>query len=612
MQEKIFTNEKEKERAEKELIQSVKEDFKKRQKERLLIERQWELNLKFLSGDQYCDINYRGDIIDEDKTFFWQSKNAYNHIAPIIETRLAKFNRVRPVISVRPKSDDDKDSASAKKAEKLLEEAFSKCDMNNVVRRVTAWSETCGTGFYKIFWNGSAGNKIGETDDKSLYEGEVEICAVSPFEIFPDSLSTEKIDGLKSIIHAKAVDVSEIKRKYGVTVEGEDINIYSLTSMNKSIGKLEIESVKNSAVVIEKYERPSEEFPNGRMITVAGEKLLYCGELPYLNGKNGQRIFPFVKQESCVLPGSFFGKSIIERLIPVQRAFNAVKNRKHEFLNRLSLGVLTVEDGSIDVADLEDDGLEPGKVLVYRQGSTPPEMMEKTDMPSSFNEEEEKLLNEFVIISGVSDVVSSSENSKVSSGTALEILVEQDNERLTMVAERIREAYLKVASQALKLYATYVLGVKLVRSKNSIGKTKVYYVDKESISSDDVYLASENELRYSEAQKKEMILKLYESGLLFDKNDRLKPQVKEKVLELLGYNDLGGEKGFSILQEEKAVEENKRLIEKELPIEIIDDHDIHISEHKRYVLSEYNNLTEKQKSRFFAHILEHENKLNIQ
>jgi hypothetical protein len=79
---------------------------------------------------------------------------------------------------------------------------------------------------------------------------------------------------------------------------------------------------------------------------------------------------------------------------------------------------LTVEDGSIDVDDLSNDGLSPGKVLVYRQGSKAPEMMSEITMPSDFNQEEDKLISEFVTVSGVSDVSSSSTNAELSSGSA--------------------------------------------------------------------------------------------------------------------------------------------------------------------------------------------------
>lgn len=68
---------------------------------------------------------------------------------------------------------------------------------------------------------------------------------------------------------------------------------------------------------------------------------------------------------------------MVERTIPIQRAYNAVKNRKHEFLNRIAVGVLAVEDGSVDVDNLETEGLSPGKILVYRQGSNPPRLMSR-------------------------------------------------------------------------------------------------------------------------------------------------------------------------------------------------------------------------------------------
>ena len=85
------------------------------------------------------------------------------------------------------------------------------------------------------------------------------------------------------------------------------------------------------------------------------------------------------------------------------------------------MGVMTVEDGAVDTDDLSEEGLSPGKVLVYRQGFKAPEMMSENQLPPDFKDEEEKLLNEFVIISGVSDVASSKENATVTSGTALEI-----------------------------------------------------------------------------------------------------------------------------------------------------------------------------------------------
>ncbi|MBO7345628.1 MAG: hypothetical protein J6U92_06805 [Clostridia bacterium] len=599
---------KEKERAEKALVAQIEEDFKKRQKDRIKYERQWVLNMNFLAGNQYCGFNARGDIQDSGKEFYWQNREVYNHIAPIIDTRLAKFSSVSPAVSVRPKSDNDEDVAGASLAEKLIAESFKKCDFTAVSKRVTAWSETCGTGFYKVIWNEKSGNKVGEIDGKEIFEGDATVISVSPFEIFPDSLYCQDIEDCSSIIHAKAVSASVINQKYGVSLVGKKIGVYNLNQMGASMAG-EQETLEDAVVVIERYDKPSLEFPLGRLITVAGGQLLYNGDLPYINAENGKRSFPFVKQNSFTTAGCFFGTSVIERLIPVQRAYNAVKNRKHEFLNRLSMGVMTVEDGSVDVDDLAEEGLSPGKVLVYRQGSKAPEIMADMTMPDDFNQEESKLMNEFVVVSGVSDVSSSSTNAGLTSGSALEILVEQDNSRLFLTAEEIRRCYVEVAKQTIRLYAQFSAGVRSVKGVDRFNKTKVYYADAKTVGADDVYLENENELLYTNRQKKDMIFKLYESGLLTDDQGNLRPATKEKILSLLGYKDLDYQKGLARLHEEKAQRENEKLINKKVEIDIIDNDDIHIDEHVRYMLYEYEELTPNKKENFNAHILAHEQQL---
>ncbi len=590
-----------------ELVRDVETDFENRRKERLALERQWELNMNFLSGNQYCDLNSRGEIENESKTFYWQNRGVFNHIAPIIDSRLAKFSRIMPDVSVRPKSDDDKDVAAATLAEKLLASAFKRCDFEKVIRKVTAWSETCGTGFYKIVWDNASGSKLGEVDGEEVYEGEVSVLPVSPFEIFPDSLYTEDLRDCDSVIHARAMTVKDVYEKYGVKVDGGKVSVFNL--VKSTVYSKDEDVIDGAVTVIERYERPSTQFPFGRLITVAGGKLLYSGELPYVNAESGQRGFPFVKQTSLTKAGSFFGVSVIDRLIPIQRAFNAIKNRKHEFMNRLSMGIMTVEDGSVDVDDLVEDGLSPGKVLVYRQGAKAPEIMADITMPDDFNEEEEKLINEFVIISGVSDVTSSSSNASLSSGSALQILIEQDNSRLLMTAEEIRRCIQEVAKQTIRLYAQFTEGIRSVSVIDGFNKTRVYYVDGRAVGSDDVYLESENELLYTHSQKKDMIFKLYQSGLLFDDEGKLRTTTKEKVLSLLGYKDLDYQRGLSRLHEEKAVAENEKLKKESVSVDQIDDHAIHVDEHIRYVLSEYASISEEQKIRFNEHINLHKNLL---
>lgn len=600
-------NKKEKDKFIEEIVNEVTNDFEKRRNVRKPFERQWQLNMNFFSGNQYCNIDKRGNVESTEQEFYWQNHEVFNHITPLIEARFAKFSRISPKMCVRPNSDDDKDVLSAEKTEKLIAQVFKKQNVDDIVKTVTLWSEICGSGFYKVIWNNSLGDKIGQIDGLDVFEGGAEVLSVSPFEIFPDSLYCQRLEDCQSIIHARAMPVSEIKKKYKTDVAGESIGVFNLVENGGNVISTHSENavMDNACIVIERYEKPTSEFPNGRVITVAGGKLLYYGELPFSNGRDKTKSFPFIKQDSLINAGRFFGSSIIERLIPVQRAYNAVKNRKHEFLNRLSMGILTVEDGSIDVDNLTEEGLCPGKILVYRQGSKAPEIMDKISMPVDFSDEEEKLLNEFVTISGISDVGLTEKNASVRGASALEILVEQDNERLLSTAEAIRNSYVEISKHIIRLYGQFINQCKLVKTSDKFSKLKYTYIDKDTLSSDDVYCENENELLYSDAQKKNFIYSLLQSGLLNDENDKISEKSKSKVLSVLGYDDLDGKKGIYNLQEEKAQRENKLLRTHCVSVEEIDDDEVHINEHTRYVLGEYTELDEQAKQRFFEHIKAH-------
>ena len=599
----------EREKFYEELVEETVADFKKRQAERVGLERQWQLNFNFYVGNQYKRLNSRLEIEDNNGDYFWQNREVFNHIAPIIDTRLSKFSHIEPTFSIRPKTDDDSLVSGAKVCENALNSLFQQSNAHDVIKKVTSWSEICGTGFYKVVWDNDGGCVVGEYAGKKVYDGEVKIIPVSPFEIYPDNLQTEDIDDCFSIIHARLMNVREIKEKYGVVVmpeQNKKMSIDYVINLNDEKDK----KVDDCALVIEKYCKPTEDFPKGRLITVANGKLLYYGELPYENGENERRTFPFIKQESMTVIGSFFGRSIIERLIPIQRSYNAVKNRKHEFINRLSSGVMMVEDGSVDVDDLESEGLPPGKILVYRQGAKEPEMMTGLSMPSDFNQEEENLLQEFILVSGISDVSVTNSSTAIKSGVALELLIEQNNEKLLIPVERIRNSYIAIAKQVIRLYAQFLSGVKIIKYYDQSNKLKISYFDKSAVSSDDVYIESENELLYSDAEKKELLFKLNETGLLNDETGKIKPSVKEKVLTLMGYKDLDGARGVYRLQEEKAIKENQKLKRAMIDIEEIDDDGVHITEHTRYVLSEYEEMSKEQKETFNIHIKQHKQRLN--
>ena len=87
--------EREKERERARIALEVTADYEKRREERRSIENSWVLNMNFLCGNQYCDVSPIGGLTEEDPQFYWQSRRVFNHIAPTIESRIAKLEKVR-------------------------------------------------------------------------------------------------------------------------------------------------------------------------------------------------------------------------------------------------------------------------------------------------------------------------------------------------------------------------------------------------------------------------------------------------------------------------------------------------------------------------------------
>ncbi len=614
------------------IVNEVVSDYLRRREARRSLETQWQLNINFMMGNQYSYIASNGAINQDEKQYFWQEKEVFNQIAPIIETRISKICSNTPSVTVVPATTDESDIESAKLSKDIINSVSNRLNLGDILKTATTWSEICGTVFYKVVWDTNSGKMVAVDDlGNKIHEGDVNVEVVSPFEIFPDNLSCERLEDIKSLIYAKAVDVGEIKTQWGVDVDEEDVYSFSLDGATSNLGGLGYNAhinkvanikLKNNAIVLERYEKPSKNYPFGRLTIVAGGKLLFDGELPYINGEMDNRDFPFVKQISNYMPGSFFGVSVVDRLIPLQRAYNAVRNRKHEYFNRSVMNVLAVEDGSVDTDALEIEGLSPGKVLVYRQGSKIPEIMQNPKLNIDFEAEEEHLLSEFKTISGISELMTTTyANYTNMSGIALQLLAEQDNTRLLTAIDSNKLAVKIIAKLILRLYKQYAVIPRLLKISGESGLVQQYYWDQNEICSDDVTFDSSNSSSETLAQRRTMLLDLIKQGLMFDENGKFSNNTRKRCLDLLGFGTWENSTDIVSLQINHAKEENLAFTNKEeVKLLPIDDHKIHIEEHTAFILGgelkgkvNSKQISEKQMeeiiNKILMHIEEHKSEL---
>lgn len=602
-------------------ITFVKQEYERRRLERLYFELKWQLNMAFIEGNQYKYISaLTNSLVEFPKEIEWQERGAYNHMHPIYTTRLAKLSRLNLNFKASPATSDSSDINNAYVTTKVLKYWAENARLNKIQNKANAWMEQTGTAVWKTIWNNKKGKKIGERlnengEKEFVFEGDVDNVVCSPFEIFPDSSYNEDVEFCNSIIHARVVDVDYIYDNFNVDILGTENALFSsqLTAI-MSIGadngfELDKKKKTNSLMLYEYYENPSKEFPNGRLIIVSDrcEKVLYEGELPLVNANYNNRRLPFNIQRSFVRPGYFWGRCILDDVIPVQRRYNAIKNRTAEYMNRVAIGVMVVDSSTYELNDLEETGVAPGQIIQYKasESSSVPQYMQSPPLPNEFFNQEQMELGNFTKISGVSEVSrDSSAPSGISSGRALMVLQEQDDTRFSLTARNIQDCMLEVASKTLYAYKQFVELPRMIKICGENDGIKVLSWDKNTLTAEDIMVDGVARIGETLPQKRNMVLELINLGLFRDQNGVMD---SNKILEMLEFGSTDVALDINRLEKQKTSEENTRLmVGTPVSAQWFELHEVAIDAHKEFMLtSDYTMLTDDIKQMFEEHLRQH-------
>lgn len=605
------------------IIHFVLEELEKRRSERLPLEQQWTLNANFLAGNQYCDINiHRGEIEQIEPVYDWFERETFNRISPLVETRIANLKKIEFMMKVKPRTNELDDFAKAEVSTAILQHTQSVSEFEKKKNTMISWNELCGNCFWLTWWDKTKGEKYGSemvncrgedgnmcTQERVYFEGDMDYGLITPYEIFPESVFKQGVRAQRSIILEQVMSIDDIYDLYGLKIEGTSVETFELTPLasgggygyESTVMTIGHRSVDDAAKVITYFERPNKKRPNGRMIIIVGEEhLVYYGEMPY------SRI-P-IEQVICKeVPGQFFGKAVIEELIPYQRAYNGCINRIHEYIKRIAIGSYIVEEGSVDVDDYEENGCAPGSLLTYRPGATPPTPQPNGSLPPEIMTERYNIANDMEYIAGVSQLmVTGKAPSGITSGTALESLKDIDNTRLSLTGDYIRNSIKGLAQLWLEVYKEHATTKRVMNyvGSNNISNALVWSSD--DINSYDIEFTTENELLTNEEVQRERFLEAFNMGLFTDAQGRISERVKKRALECMKIGNYSEIMSINSLQVQAAQRENEFFERGVIPkVSEFDEHVVHIEEHMRYILQMRFQVLKRRKPQLAAQIEQH-------
>lgn len=585
------------EKARKELESWCIQKYSRMKSERSYIERQWYLNMAFFFGRQNVQVlsttaSTNGFRLYTPQAPPWRVRLVTNKIRPYVRTDLARLTSQKPTFTVMPANSDDDAITAAAVGEELFESFYETLRLPNKIKQSVFWTLLCGTSFLKDFWDEQA------TDSLNNQKGVINVESVTPFHLFVPDLRETEIEGQPFVCHATVKSPEWVNYHYqGIlssgkinpsTAQAQDILQDSFLNM---LGASSTQ--KNGILCREFWLKPGalKAMPNGGMITMLGDTIvqMYDG-WPYAH-----KDFPFSKLDH-IPSGKFYADSSITDLVPLQREYNRTRSQLVEAKNRMAKPQLMAPRGSINPQQITT---EPGQVILYTPGLTPPAPVPLTPMPQYVLDELKTIQMDMDEISGHSEFSRGQNSENVTSATQMAFLQEQADTKLIHTVHSLEEAIEKIGRHCLSHVSQFWTTERIVQIVGLDGSYDARKFKGSDLgNSFDLRVQSGSALPNSKAGRQAFVLDLVKLGIL----------PPDKGLEVL---DLGGmERVYNDLQiDTKQVRrENMRMSDgdPDVPVNTWDNHQMHITLHNNFRKGqEFESLSPEIKSIFEAHVQGH-------
>lgn len=631
----------------------VESQVREKNRWRLSYEQQWLKNIAMYIGDQYVVWDRtRGDLVTPPRPAH-RVRMVNNLIMPYVRNAIARVIKKDPVVSVEPATSDDEDVRVSKVSSHVVKYYQRYLNMSQIRIECLVWLMTTGLGFLRVGWNPNKGAEMvvtpydimqrvsmygedatqlyedadGEFQEMtgvdsgsySVYSGEIEVEALSPFEVLWDASVNFKDSPWVMVSKTRNMDfvnenwpdrIEEISGKSATRdetntryFENRLVNMHSSSSLSNS------EKVDTSEMVVvhELFVKPCKKYKNGHYAVVIDGVVLESGDNPY-------RGIPISACSEVVVPGRPIPGSVIEQLIPLQHDYNKTLSQMQENRNKMSNPKVLVPSGSVGKFAFTD---APGEVVEYNPvNGARPEYLAPTGLPSYVLEHMQQVRADFEDISGQHEVTNAKAPGGVTAGYALEILAEQDDTRLGPVIKSYERCESEAMRNLLKILRMFVVEERMI---TLTGREYQYDMDiyfsgnglvgpnesNPNVNYYDVQIDITSGMTDSQAARKETVFELINRGWLDPKNEHDR-------MVVFGALNMDGKQSRWLEEQErdeaKAMMETRKMQRGEfVPVMRYENHFVEWFQHNRFRKSEeFKTLPPQLQQMFNRHCDEHE------
>lgn len=577
------------ENREREILDWCQKRFNTAKKNRQQFERVWYMNLAFYFGRQYAQWSTRGNNgiprLFEPPVPPWRVRLVSNKVRPIVRTELAKVTKEKPQAFVVPSSTDDEDLFAARGGEALFEYFWRVLTLNKIMRRTQFWNIICGTSFTKDWYDQ-------DLVDAAGIPGSLSVEPVSPFHLYVPDTQEEEIENQPFVVHVLAKDPEWIKDNFNKSISPDSTGSSGILEQRflTAIG-INSNVHKDYVAVHEMWIKPNRRFPDGAVVTWAGEKILNIVESwPYQHGE-----YPF--QHYIHIPtGRFYGDSTIPDLIPLQKEYNRTRSQIIEAKNRMAKPQLMAPRGSVDPTKITS---EPGLIVFYTPGYQPPTPIPLQSIPSYVIDELDRCQRDMDDISSQHEITKGRTPPGVTAATAIAYLQEEDDSKLSFTISSLEEGVEKLGRHFLSHVQQFWDAQRTVEIMGNDGQWEQLMFGKADLKGNtDLRVEAGSATPRSRAAKQAFIMELADKGMI----------PPDRALKYLDMAETGRLYEETMLDTRHAQRENIRLRNGDLEVAVNDwdNHEVHIIEHNNFrKRSEFEKLPDEIQMAFQQHVEQH-------
>lgn len=383
------------------IVAFVKGAFEAAYRARQEMELEWALATAFFEGRQWMRIaSQTRNLISLQNPSELTRYITVQKMRPLIDGVVGKLTQVSPDAYAIPLSDSQTDRDASDEANIICNHFNRKFKRETQLKERVRWACVCGTSYLKVYWDAKGVQTVpffnpmtGEIDGyQQMAIGDVREEILPAFDVFVDP-TAKRDEDIRYMIHASVRPLSWFVDNYGdngkrVTADavsganGSYVDAYLEGGNGSGNGWVpastarlgQIESRRRAAIVYEYWEKPNEQYPEGRYIVSTNTCLLYAGD--WLYEKRDE--FPFIPLRWQPRSGTTYGYSLGFDLCPLQQTYNRIYSRMQEqfenqkdyvMIQKLSgIGADAFNNQSDDV----DDATRIYRKIYYNQASQPP------------------------------------------------------------------------------------------------------------------------------------------------------------------------------------------------------------------------------------------------